>query len=227
MWSAGVDWDDAMTTEIEIVFVMADLSGYTALTETHGNVHAAHVLERYLELAEAALAPGARILERVGDEMVIIAADAPSAIATAVRLREGIACEPLFPMVRIGIHAGAVVEDNGRYVGAGLNVTSRVMGQAAAGQIVCTDTVRRLAGGGPAVVYRDLGPVRLKNVREAVRLFDIEETAPPPSAVAVDPVCRMQIGPDAAVAEAIVDGQRYLFCSLECRDVFLGDRTGT
>ena len=41
--------------EIDIVLLVSDLSGYTALTETHGNVSAAKVVNRYTEIAEEAL----------------------------------------------------------------------------------------------------------------------------------------------------------------------------
>jgi len=50
-----------------VVFVIADLSGYTALTEAHGGDEAAMTVARYRKLAEGALADGARIVEQVGD----------------------------------------------------------------------------------------------------------------------------------------------------------------
>jgi adenylate cyclase len=44
------------TTQITILF--ADLSGFTALTETHGDQDAAEVAARFYELAQAALTGG-------------------------------------------------------------------------------------------------------------------------------------------------------------------------
>jgi len=218
-----MDHERVIGEEFDVVFVFADLSGYTALTEAHGNVHAAHVVSRYVELAESVLTGGARLFERVGDEVVIVAPDARAAIRTAVGLRDAIAREPLFPMVRAGMHAGAVVEHAGRYVGAALNLASRVAGQAIPGQILCTERVVRLAGDVPGIAYKDLGNIRLKNVRHPVSLFEVVATATDAAATIVDPVCRMQIVPGAAVAEATIGGRRYLFCSIECRDVFLAD----
>ena len=52
----------AAATEIEVVFVMADLSGFTALTEAHGSLRAADLVGRYLELVRNALAPGVRLV---------------------------------------------------------------------------------------------------------------------------------------------------------------------
>jgi hypothetical protein len=47
--------------EVEVTFLMADMSGFTALTETHGDMHAANVATRYVEIAEEVLDPGARL----------------------------------------------------------------------------------------------------------------------------------------------------------------------
>ena len=97
------------TRETDLVFVMADLSGFTALTEAHGNLRAADVVARYQEIVRSVLEPGVRFLERVGDEVVLVAEEAAPAIRTAVRLRDAIEREPLFPMVRIGLNGGRVV----------------------------------------------------------------------------------------------------------------------
>jgi len=41
--------------EIEVILLVADLSGYTALTEAHGNISAAKVVNRYTEIAKESL----------------------------------------------------------------------------------------------------------------------------------------------------------------------------
>ncbi len=115
-----------MAGEIEIVFLMADLSGYTALTEAHGAVEAARTVTRYLEMARAVLQPGARLVEQVGDEVLIVSEAPEAAVRTALALRDAVEREPLFPALRAGLHAGPVIEQGGRYFGAALNLTARV-----------------------------------------------------------------------------------------------------
>ena len=68
----------ADSKEIDIVLLVADLSGYTALTEAHGNISAAKVVNRYTEIAKESLYEGTSILERVGDEIIIAGNDAGS-----------------------------------------------------------------------------------------------------------------------------------------------------
>jgi adenylate cyclase len=208
--------------EVEVALLMADLSGYTALTEAHGNLDAAQVLRRYVELAGGALVPGARLVERVGDELVVAAARARDAVETALRLRAAITGEPRFPIVRAGVHLGTVLEEGGRLVGGALNIAARVVGRARAGQILCTRPVVDAAGAVPGVRFRALGPARLRNVPHPLELYEVEggEAA---RAGTIDPVCRMQVDPATAAARAVVGGRAYHFCSVACRDAFVAD----
>lgn len=206
--------------EVEAAFLIADLAGYTALTETHGDTRAASVLARYVEITEHALEPGARLVERVGDEVLIVAAEARTAVATAVRLRAAIEREPLFPTVRIGMHAGSIVEQNGKYFGAALNLTARVATHASEGQILCTDRVATQAASVDGVEYRALGQVRFKNIVEPVALFEIFIARQSRETIVLDPVCRMQVKPDSAPARLPYGGSVYHFCSVECARAF-------
>lgn len=197
------------------VFVIGDLSGYTALTEAMGAREAAKVVTRYAALAGQALRPGARLVEQVGDQALIAAEDAASAVGTALALRDAIEAEPLFPTARFGIHGGPVIEQQGRYFGPALNLTARLVAHARAGQLLCTD---RIAGAArlPGITYRALGPARFRNVTDPIEIFEIvdaSETADPRN---IDPVCRMQVSPDTAPARLPFGGVTYHFCSFEC-----------
>ncbi len=59
-----------------MVFLIADLAGYTALTEAMGDMEAAKVIARYVDLVDGVLRPGTRMLERVGDEVLIVGDEA-------------------------------------------------------------------------------------------------------------------------------------------------------
>ncbi len=211
--------------EVDVTFLIADLSGYTALTEAHGNLHAARVVARYVELAEAALEPGTRLVERVGDELLVAGADPAAAVETALKLRDLVEGEPLFPAVRMGLHRGRVVEAGDRYVGAALNLTARVAAHARAGQILCTAAVAEAAGGLDGVEYRTLGEVSFRNVAGRVALFEVVAGRQREPAV-IDPVCRMQVRAEAAPARLPWAGTTYHFCSFECARAFAADPAG-
>jgi class 3 adenylate cyclase len=56
---------------VEVTFLMADLSGFTALTEAHGAAQAMDVVTRFMEIVEASLRPPARVVERIGVNLKI------------------------------------------------------------------------------------------------------------------------------------------------------------
>ncbi len=206
--------------EVEVAFLLADLSGYTALTEVHGDTHAAQALTRYEQMAHAALQPGARLLERVGDEVLIVAYEVTSVVQTAVALRAAADQEPLFPTLRSGIHAGTAVEDGARYVGSTLNLTARVAAYARGGEILCTERVTALAPSPAGITYQQRGVVRFKNIQEPVALFEVLTEHQGARGIAIDPVCRMQVARDAAPARLPYGEQTYYFCSFECARTF-------
>jgi hypothetical protein len=79
--------EKGISKEIELALLIADLSGYTALTEAHGNMSAAEAVTRYVEIVHEVLHPSARLVERVGDEVLIAADEAASLVQTAINLR--------------------------------------------------------------------------------------------------------------------------------------------
>jgi class 3 adenylate cyclase/YHS domain-containing protein len=206
--------------EIERVLLIADLSGYTALAEAHGALRASDIVLRLARLAEESLAPTVRLVERVGDEVFYAAADADAVIRTALRLREAVEREPEFPTVRAGIHSGPVVERDGRFFGPALNLTARIASEARGGQILCTASVaesaRRLGG----IEVRKMGERRLRNVAAPVALYELAPRDEAADAVAIDPVCRMQVLREQAIASINYQGTRYCFCSLACARAF-------
>ncbi len=58
--------------EKNIAILMADLSGYTALTETHGSVAAADLIDKYIGIVENCLVGDSEVHERTGDEIMIV-----------------------------------------------------------------------------------------------------------------------------------------------------------
>ncbi|UMG92241.1 hypothetical protein [Nocardioides sp. TF02-7] len=50
---------------------MVDLAGYTALTETHGDEHAADLATKFARLAEEQLDTGDRLIKTIGDAVLL------------------------------------------------------------------------------------------------------------------------------------------------------------
>ena len=58
--------------EKNIAILMADLSGYTALTETHGSVSAADLIDKYVRIAKHCLVGDTQLHQRTGDEIMFV-----------------------------------------------------------------------------------------------------------------------------------------------------------
>ena len=208
------------TKEIHGVFLIADLSGYTALTEAHGNISAAQIVKRYVEIVQECLRKDSQLVETVGDEVLIVGNDAPNLIQLGLHLREKVEKEPNFPAVHIGIHAGYVLQQEGKYFGSAVNVASRTAAHARAGQILCTDSIIELINDAETISYQPLGEVHFKNIVEPIFLFEIAAGPSAQSSNLTDPVCQMQVKPDTAHGRLNYQGQNYFFCSFECARTF-------
>lgn len=203
----------------EWTFAMVDLAGFTALTEAHGDDDAADLAVRFAELATERLGPGDRLVKPIGDA-VLLASPSPSAgLALVTGLLEDCSRLPSFPVARAGLHHGPAVERNDDMFGAAVNLTARVAGQAAGGQVLATSTVAEVARQS-GVPVRGVGCFELRNVAQPYELFELELCGHHAGA-AVDPVCRMRVDPVSAAGMLRRDGEEFWFCSLECAARFV------
>lgn len=208
--------------EIQRVFLIADLSGYTALTEAHGSISAARIVKRYIEIVQECLPEESQLVEKIGDEVIIAGNDAADLIQVGLKLREKVEKEPNFPAVHIGIHAGCVLEQDGQFFGSAINIASRTAAHARAGQILCTEAAMELVADKSSISYQPLGEIYFKNVAGPISIFEIDGGHSAPNVNVTDPVCRMQLKPDTAPGRLYYRGQNYFFCSFECARVFAG-----
>lgn len=209
-----------MTTERTIAFV--DLAGFTALTEIHGDHAAVDLVDDLTSIAtESAHASGAELVKTVGDA-VMLAAETPARGLDAVRRLFHAAYErDGFPEPRAGIHHGPVVERSGDYFGATVNLAARVASRAGSGQALVTPTILDAALATEIDVV-PLGAHQLRNILDPVDLWAIELCATHVD-LSVDPVCRMRLSCQDAVARVRHLGVEHRFCSLACVAAFAAD----
>jgi len=97
-------------------FLIADLSGYTAMTEVHGAYSTAQAVAKFKKIVKKSLEANSELIENVGDEVVILSDQAESIIKTAILLLEESERETYFPRIHIGIDYGSYLKDNGHYL---------------------------------------------------------------------------------------------------------------
>src|SRR5205823_385800 len=73
--------------------------------------------------------------------------------------------------VRMGVHTGEPALSGGNYVGMDVHRAARIMSAGHGGQVLVSETTAALLEG---VALRDLGPQRLKDMLEPIRLYQLE-----------------------------------------------------
>ncbi|MBI2214793.1 MAG: YHS domain-containing protein [Acidobacteria bacterium] len=195
--------------------LFADLAGFTAMTEIHGDDGAASVALRFYEMAVQALCGDARIVKTIGDAVMVVATRPEDALSTVLALKAIVDAEENFPSLRAGIHCGLCAERADDFFGAVVNLAARIASFARTGQILCSDEFRREVSTLQGVPFEALGPETFKNVSEPVTVFRLigkDEEA----LRVVDPVCRMHVDPVHAPARLVLGGKTVYFCSLGC-----------
>lgn len=208
-------------SRVEWTFAMVDLAGFTALTEAHGDEDAADLAVRFAGLAAARLGSGDRLVKEIGDAVLLASRTNEGAFELVRGLMEDCSHLPDFPVARAGLHRGPAVERNGDLFGAAVNLTARVAGQAAGGQVLATAVVADAARA-TGVPSTSVGTFDLRNVAQAQELFDLA-LCPQVAVAEIDPVCRMRVTRDTAAGTIRQAGREYRFCSLECLTTFAQD----
>ena len=207
--------------ETNIAIMMADLSGYTAMTEIHGAYSAATIIDKYMELVKKSLVGSSHLHERVGDQMVIIANTAEDIAYTATFLFEHAHDEDQFLPLHGGLHYGPVVKKDNAYFGTTINTASRITSAAEKGRIVCSaEFLNQLPEGHPYIVTSK-GMHSFKNLQKPIELFEmsccIEYMT---RKYVIDPVCHMLIKTPATATQLKYREEDYYFCSENCLEMY-------
>jgi adenylate cyclase len=208
-------------------FLFADLAGFTALTEAHGDEEAADLIASFCaEVRQMLPDHGAQEVKTIGDELMIRTDNAADAVRLALRVVGEVGGRHGFPAVRAGLHTGPAVARGDDWFGATVNVASRVSRHATAGEVLLSDASRQAALDelGDIELARR-GPAQFKNVGQPVELWAVlpDEHGDERGPIEIDPVCRMAVIPERAFAAASHGDHRHRFCSQACADAFRDD----
>ena len=174
--SSGQDQEGEHEGRMRVTIAFADLAGYTKLTEEQGELQAVGAVERFVERVEQTLPIDARVIKTLGDEVMIVGADALALTSWAVRL--GGELPDGSPAPRIGIHSGTAIYRDGDYYGREVNRAARVVARAAGGEVLVTRPVVEVAEGLDGLRFELIGEIRLKGFTEPTELF-VASTAEP------------------------------------------------
>ncbi len=158
----------------------ADFVGYSARVgaDEEGTVRAIRGLMDALELV-VGLHRG-RVVKTMGDGMLVEFGSVVDAVSCATVMQDRLAernadfDDAQAYLLRIGVHVGDILVDQGDIFGDGVNIAARIEALAQPGGIVVSGRVHEDVSGRLGLAFRDMGEHALKNIKQPVQLFAIE-----------------------------------------------------
>ncbi len=174
-----------MTTEAaKLAIVFADISGSTTLYDTLGDVVARNLVSQCISLMTKQMEKYQGVLVKtIGDEIMCTFPSASQGLEAVIGMQEEVTDElrqqtqdPKIPVslsIRVGLHYGPVIQEEGDVYGDAVNVAARMAARAKSGQIITTkDTVEVLP---PALreITRHVDTMPVKGKAKELDVFEV------------------------------------------------------
>ncbi len=170
---------------VERVVLFMDIRGFTRWSETTTPEEVVKMLNSYFSLSEKIMDDHDVIkVKFTGDEVLAVFDDAGSAVAAALKVQQQvrILLAPIGVGVGIGINAGTLMEgiigaDNIRYydvIGDTVNTGKRIEGNAAAGEILVSESVHLLVSN-RGFSFGEKRRITVKGKQEPLLLYPVQE----------------------------------------------------
>jgi adenylate cyclase len=203
-------------------FLFADLAGFTALTEAHGDAEAAEIAVEFVARVREMIPDyGCELVKTIGDAVMVRLDDPNQAIDLGLRIVDELA-RPGKPPVRVGVHCGSAVPHEDDWFGGTVNLASRVTGAARVGEVLITEATRRCLGR-DGYDLEPRGEHRFRHIVDPVRVYRVIGGGGAGHHLEIDPVCWMAVDPKAPFATRRHRGATYRFCSAECERAFMAN----
>jgi class 3 adenylate cyclase len=157
--------------------LFADVSGSTRLFETKGDIEARRLVAAVLDaMSEICRQHGGRVIKTIGDEIMCTLPGALNGLLAACDMQRKMAHDIGFVRenlaIRIGLHHGDALDENGDVYGDAVNTAARMASLAKREQIVTTAaTAQSVSAGAPET--RGLGRARVSGKLLPIEIVDV------------------------------------------------------
>ena len=166
----------------------ADVVGYSRLMGANEVATLESLTSRRCEILEPLVARhGGRVFKFTGDGILAEFPSVVGAVEGALAIQAGMhdanvdVPDDRRIDLRIGIHVGDVIPQDGDLFGDGVNLAARIEGIARPGRVAVSQAVRDHVGNRLDVEFEDRGDQDLKNIDRPVRVFEIGSSAAGPA----------------------------------------------
>ena len=158
-----------------VTFLFTDVEGSTKLLHSLGAEAYADALAQHRKVIRDACAlEGGVEVDTQGDAFFFAFPSAPRAVSAASAMTEALVSGVI--QVRVGLHTGSPLLAEEGYVGDDVHFAARVAASGHGGQVILSRTTAELVG----VTLTDLGEHRLKDIEQAVSIFQLGAAIFPP-----------------------------------------------
>ncbi len=149
----------------------ADLSGFTALTQTLTTAELSALLDEFgATTADVVHAEGGRIVKFLGDAVMWVNADPARLAKAAIDLVDHPRAREADLQVRAGLAFGEILALSGDYFGNAVNLAARLVAAAAPGQVLASAELNEQLPDWPAVAQE---PLQLKGFDAHVTVYEL------------------------------------------------------
>ena len=173
--------------------MFTDIAGFTAFSAKN-EVGALALLNKQRELLKPIVEKfGGSWLKELGDGLLLSFSSSHRALDCAIHIQEAVRdIENL--NLRIGIHQGDIIEQDGDIFGDDVNIASRIEVFSAVGGVAVSDKVYRDISGDPEFSATYIGQPKLKGVQQEVKVYSITSHGLPETRLA-DVVAKLEKEP--------------------------------
>ncbi|MBX3692586.1 adenylate/guanylate cyclase domain-containing protein [Dokdonella sp.] len=167
-----------MSVQQSQTILFADVSGSTKLFETRGDVRARGIIAAVLNaLTEVAHRHGGRVVKTIGDEVMCTFPGAANGLLASTDMQRRVKSEPDFLVenigIRIGLHHGEALVEDGDVFGDAVNVAARMAALAKRDQIVATASTSSGITNAAGLRVRSIGTARVSGKLLPIEIVDV------------------------------------------------------
>ena len=150
--------------------LFTDIVGYTAMMQQN-ETETITTIKRYTTVLKQSVSDHAgEVLNDYGDSSLCIFSSASEAVQSALEVQEQLQKDPSIPL-RIGLHIGEIFFEDGKILGDGVNLASRIQSIAVGNSILFSEEIQDKIKNIPKFRSVSLGSFEFKNVEKPIVVF--------------------------------------------------------
>ena len=150
--------------------LFTDIVGYTAMMQKD-EMHAVRIIKRYIEvLNEHVAAHNGEVLNDYGDGTLCAFSSSVEAVQCAYDIQKNLQKQPSVPL-RIGLHIGEIFFENGKVMGDGVNLASRIQSMGRENMILFSEEIHDKIKNVSRFDSRCVGSFEFKNVDKPINVY--------------------------------------------------------